>query len=61
MIAVNRENGNGDVDVRVFIIDVVKEGSAISFKPGVTQCDLTYPWNTSLPSLSISSSQGLSP
>lgn len=62
MIAMYRENGDGNIDVWILVVDMV-EGSVILLATAArTYCgNCPYPVNTSLLSLSISNSQGFSP
>jgi len=63
MIAMNREDRDGDIDVLVLVVDVVERTIAVSelLQDKVMSPIRIYPANCSLASLSISISQGLSP
>lgn len=65
MIAVDGEDWDCDIDVGIFIVDMVEctmlRGVLLKrFAKKLVKIRI-YPWNASVPSLSISSSQGFSP
>ena len=60
MIAMDREDRDGNVDVLVFIVDVIKFAvRSLVFAAKETKC--THPSNASVLSLRISNSQGFGP
>jgi hypothetical protein len=65
MVAMDGENRNGNIDVLVFVVDVVESAGNVSTlcRAGTISQSfmLTYPANCSLASLNISISHGLSP
>ena len=62
MITVNREDRNGNVDIRVFVIDMIESTtSVVSLVRLIDPRLVTHPWKFSEASLNISSSQGFSP
>jgi hypothetical protein len=63
MVAVNGKDRNGNIDVLVFVIDVIESTSNVSTLRSAKTISrsMTYPANCSLASLNISISHGLSP
>lgn len=62
VIAMDREDGYSDVDVRILVVDMVERtASTTSASPTSQMIMSTDPANVSLPSLNISSSHGFSP
>ena len=61
MIAMNREDGDCYIDVRIFVVDMIEIAKKCQRAVVKAACDLTYASKCSVGSLSISSSQGLSP
>lgn len=62
MVAVYRKDWDSNIDVWIFVVDMVERSTTHQPQvPHREDCSNFYPVNTSLLSLSISSSQGFSP
>ena len=61
MVAMNREHGNGHIDIRVFVVDMAESTEFGQHSDSVRSQAGIHPANASVSSLSISSSHGFAP